>query len=77
MKCFSHTVPEEGSTNERRVFHLSVSPGHVQTDMGNASGRTAPLTVDVVAPQIAALAEKLDGELNGGFVDYKGTVLPY
>ena len=73
MKCFSHT------TSETNVAHLSVSPGHVQTDMGNANNRRAPLLVSEVAPKIARLAGAFmdDEEMNGAFVDFEGKVLPY
>jgi len=59
------------------VTFLSVSPGHVQTDMGNASGRTAPLTVDHVAERIAVLAQGLQREMSGNFVDFDGEQIPY
>jgi len=59
------------------VTFLSVSPGHVQTDMGNASGRTAPLTVDQVAKSIAQLTKKLEKKMSGNFVDFEGVEIPY
>jgi len=69
IKCFSLDIPE--------VTFLSVSPGHVQTDMGNASGRTAPLTVDQVAKSIAQLTKKLEKKMSGNFVDFEGVEIPY
>jgi len=69
IKCFSLDVPE--------VCFLAVSPGHVQTDMGNASGRTAPLTVEHVASSLAQLATKMNKKMSGSFVDYEGVEIPY
>jgi len=59
------------------VTFLSVSPGHVQTDMGNSSGRVAPLTVEHVAEKIARLAVKIDKGMSGRFVDFEGETIPY
>jgi len=69
IKCFSLSIPE--------VTFLSVSPGHVQTSMGNAAGRTAPLTVDIVAPQIMKLSQDVAKTESGNFVDYTGAHIPY
>jgi len=69
IKCFSLDIPE--------VTFLSVSPGHVQTDMGNASGRTAPLTVDTVASNIVNLAQSIDKKSSGCFLDHEGLEIPY
>jgi len=69
IKCFSLDIPE--------VTFLSVSPGHVQTDMGNASGRTAPLTVDTVASNIVNLARSIDKKSSGCFLDHEGLEIPY
>merc|ERR1719266_292673 len=69
IKCFSLDIPE--------VVFLSVSPGHVQTDMGNASGRTAPLTVDHVAERIGKLAGNATKEMTGQFLDFDGELIPY
>ena len=49
-----------------QVVFLAVSPGHVQTDMGNASGRVAPLTVDHVAERLVELAARADQSMSGG-----------
>merc|ERR1711997_1142043 len=62
IKCFSLDIPE--------VTFLAVSPGHVQTDMGNASGRTAPLTVDTVANNIVSLARNCNKKMSGNFLDH-------
>merc|ERR1712168_791680 len=69
IKCFSLDIPE--------VVFLSVSPGHVQTDMGNASGRTAPLTVEHVAERITRLAGGATKEMTGQFLDFDGHLIPY
>jgi len=69
MKCFALSIPE--------VTFLAVSPGHVQTDMGNASGRTAPLTTEEVADQIAQLSHRTEKAESGKFMDFKGEVIPY
>jgi len=69
IKCFSLDIPE--------VTFLAVSPGHVQTDMGNASGRTAPLTVDTVASNIVSLARTCDKNMSGTFLDHEGLEIPY
>jgi len=69
IKCFSLDIPE--------VVFLSVSPGHVQTDMGNASGRTAPLTVDHVAERITKLASNATKTMSGQFLDFDGELIPY
>ena len=49
----------------------------MQTDMGNASGRTAPLTVDQVAKSIAELTKRLEKKMSGTFVDFDGHEIPY
>jgi len=69
MKCFALSIPE--------VTFLAVSPGHVQTDMGNASGRTAPLTTEEVANQIAQLSHRTEKAESGKFMDFKGEIIPY
>jgi len=69
MKCFALSIPE--------VTFLAVSPGHVQTDMGNASGRTAPLTTEEVADQIAQLSHRTEKAESGKFMDFKGEIIPY
>merc|ERR1711953_530699 len=69
IKCFALSIPE--------VTFLSISPGHVQTDMGNASGRTAPLTVDTVASNIVSLARRITREESGKFMDFTGEHIPY
>merc|ERR1712013_674524 len=69
IKCFSLDIPE--------VTFLVVSPGHVQTDMGNASGRTAPLTVDTAASNIVSLARTCDKNMSGTFLDHEGLEIPY
>merc|ERR1712212_1152103 len=69
IKCFSLDIPD--------VVFLSVSPGHVQTDMGNASGRTAPLTVDHVAERITKLAGSATKAMTGQFLDFDGQLIPY
>jgi len=69
IKCLAVDIKE--------VTFLSISPGHVQTDMGNASGRTAPLTVAEVATKIRDLAVEATRNISGQFRDYEGTELPY
>merc|ERR1711962_1150692 len=69
IRCFALSEPE--------VSFLSVSPGHVQTDMGNASGRTAPLTVDTVASNIVSLARNCHKKMSGSFLDHEGLEIPY
>jgi len=69
IKCFALSIPE--------VTFLSISPGHVQTDMGNASGRTAPLTVDTVASELVKLSQRITREESGKFMDFTGEHIPY
>ena len=69
MKCFALSIPE--------VTFLAVSPGHVQTYMGNAAGRTAPLTTEEVANQIAKLSHRTAKAESGKFMDFKGEIIPY
>jgi len=69
VKCMALDIKE--------VTFLSVSPGHVQTDMGNSAGRTAPLTPDFVSDKIRELASSLETSMSGKFVDYEGEILPY
>ena len=85
IKCFSLDIPEVTKLEYSippltcclQVSFLAVSPGHVQTDMGNASGRTAPLTVDHVAKSIADLTKRMDKKMSGTFVDFEGLAIPY
>ena len=49
----------------------------MQTDMGNASGRTAPLTVEKVAKKITVLTQGLQKKMSGNFVDFQGEEIPY
>jgi NAD(P)-dependent dehydrogenase (short-subunit alcohol dehydrogenase family) len=69
VRCFSLSVPE--------ITFLSVSPGHVQTDMGNAAGRTAPLTVGQVSDKISDLCMNMKKENSGAFMDFTGENIPY
>ena len=73
IKCFSLDIPEvlapfthTSAVFSLQVVFLAVSPGHVQTDMGNASGRVAPLTVDHVAERLVGLAARADRSISGG-----------
>lgn len=72
VKCFSLIQDPQNL-----VYHLSVHPGHVQTDMGGSRGRKAPLQVEEVAPKIAHLVDYLNQDTNGQFVDFEAKILPY
>lgn len=69
IRCLALDIPE--------VTFLSVSPGHVQTDMGNSAGRSAPLSVEMVAVKIKELAISLTPAMTGGFRDYEGKEIPF
>merc|ERR1711973_79064 len=69
IKCFALSIPE--------ITFLSVSPGHVQTDLGNQSGRTAPLTVPEVSRQITDLSLRVPRTESGKFMDFTGETIPY
>lgn len=71
MRCFGGELREEGF-----VF-ISMSPGHVDTDMGSSGGRAAPLTVgQSVAGMLDTIAH-LAIDDNGKFFQHDGTELPW
>ena len=73
MRCFAGELGPEGFT------FISMSPGWVQTDMGNAGGRAPPLTVDQSIAGMLNVLEGLDlaGTDNGKFYQHDGVVLPW
>jgi len=58
------------------VDFLLVHPGWVQTDMGSAGGRSAPVSPGESAAGIVRLATE-DGRRSGVFVDWQGQEVPW
>jgi len=57
---------------------ISMSPGHVATDMGSAGGRKAPLTVDQsVSGMLRVIAGARREADNGKYLQYDGQVLDW
>eukprot|EP00658_Telonema_sp_P-2_P070193 TRINITY_DN59783_c0_g1_i1.p1 TRINITY_DN59783_c0_g1~~TRINITY_DN59783_c0_g1_i1.p1 ORF type:complete len:277 (+),score=60.40 TRINITY_DN59783_c0_g1_i1:3-833(+) len=71
MRTFAGELREEGF-----VF-VSMSPGHVDTDMGSAGGRKPPLTVDQSVGGMLEVIATLGEEDNGSFKQYDGQTLPW
>ena len=64
-------------SNEFYIVIMIMRNYQTQPLCAPASGRTAPLTVEIVAPLIAELAHRLDKSQSGGFVDYTGETIPF
>lgn len=71
MRCFGGELRGQGYT------FLSMSPGHVATDMGSAGGRKAPLTVEESVGGILKVLSHVSPEDNGKFLQYDGVELPW
>ena len=71
MRCFGGELRDEGFT------FISMSPGHVNTDMGAAGGRKPPLEVPESITGMLQVLEGLTREDNGRFLQYDGSELPW
>jgi NAD(P)-dependent dehydrogenase (short-subunit alcohol dehydrogenase family) len=71
LRCFGGELRDEGYT------FISMSPGHVATDMGSAGGRVAPLTVEQSIDGMIKVLEGATSEDNGKFLQYDGAELPW
>ena len=71
MRTFAAELAGEGFT------FISLSPGHVATDMGSAGGRAAPLTVEESVAAMMQVVARLAREQNGQFYDFDGKPLPW
>lgn len=62
-----------GELSQEGFLIVSMSPGHVATDMGSAGGRTPPLTVDEsVSGMLRVIASATPEKDNGKFLQYDG-----
>merc|ERR1719235_2006900 len=59
MRCFGGELRDQG------YIFVSMSPGHVATDMGSAGGRKAPLTVEESVSGILDVVRTLAADRNG------------
>ena len=66
-----------GELREQGFIFISMSPGHVASDMGSAGGRQAPLTVDQSVSGMLDVIAGLTKEDNGTFRQYDGATLPW
>ncbi|OXB58475.1 hypothetical protein ASZ78_009040 [Callipepla squamata] len=57
---------------EHSILCVGFHPGWVQTDMGNAAGYTAPLTVDVSVGGMLKVLSTLSEKDTGTFLDWEG-----
>jgi len=71
MRTFAGELRDQGFT------FVSMSPGHVATDMGSAGGRKPPLTVDQSVNGMLNVIANLTPEDNGTFRQYDGATLPW
>ena len=71
LRTFAAELSAEGFTC------VSLSPGHVATDMGSAGGRAAPLTVEESVGAMIKVVAGLAPEQNGQFFDFDGKQLPW
>jgi len=62
MRCFGGELRDEG------FVCISMSPGHVATDMGSAGGRLAALTVEQSISSMLDVISKLTQDDNGKYV---------
>lgn len=56
------------------IMAINMHPGWVKTDMG---GPKAPLEIEQSCSSMVNTILKLDGTLNGGFIQYDGKTLPW
>jgi len=71
LRCFGGELRDEGY-----VF-ISMSPGHVATDMGSAGGRKAPLMVEESINGILQVLAHATLDDNSKFLQYDGAELPW
>lgn len=71
LRCFGGELRDEGY-----VF-ISMSPGHVATDMGSAGGRKAPLTVEQSVGGVLKVLGHASSDDNGKFLQFDGVELPW
>jgi len=71
MRCFGGELRHEG------FLFISMSPGHVATDMGSAGGRAAPLTVEQSIAGMLDVIAHLTSEDNGKYLQYDHQELPW
>eukprot|EP00931_Biecheleriopsis_adriatica_P106269 TRINITY_DN80752_c0_g1_i1.p1 TRINITY_DN80752_c0_g1~~TRINITY_DN80752_c0_g1_i1.p1 ORF type:complete len:404 (+),score=67.36 TRINITY_DN80752_c0_g1_i1:36-1247(+) len=71
MRCFGGELKDAG------YIFVSMSPGHVQTDMGSSGGRSAPLSVEESVGGMMDVMRGLSSASNGCFLQYDNTVLPW
>ncbi|OXB76044.1 UNVERIFIED_CONTAM: hypothetical protein H355_000143, partial [Colinus virginianus] len=62
---------------EHGILCVAVHPGWVQTDMGNAGGHTAQLTVDASVGGMLKVLSSLSEKDTGTFLDWEGNKLPW
>jgi NAD(P)-dependent dehydrogenase (short-subunit alcohol dehydrogenase family)/mannose-6-phosphate isomerase-like protein (cupin superfamily) len=71
LRCFGGELRDEG------YIFISMSPGHVATDMGSAGGRIAPLTVEQSIDGMLNVLSHSTSDDNGKFLQYDGAELPW
>eukprot|EP00746_Dinoflagellata_sp_MGD_P032499 gnl/MRDRNA2_/MRDRNA2_177379_c0_seq1.p1 gnl/MRDRNA2_/MRDRNA2_177379_c0~~gnl/MRDRNA2_/MRDRNA2_177379_c0_seq1.p1 ORF type:complete len:284 (-),score=40.10 gnl/MRDRNA2_/MRDRNA2_177379_c0_seq1:52-873(-) len=71
MRTFASELAADG------FLVVAMSPGHVDTDMGSAGGRKAPLTCDESVSQMLQTLAKAQLKDNGAFLHYDGKVLDW
>merc|ERR1711934_1222734 len=71
MRCFAGELQDQG------YIFVSMSPGHVNTDMGAAGGRKAPLEVHESVKGMLDILAHLRRADNGRFLQYDGTELAW
>ncbi|XP_048814040.1 C-factor-like isoform X4 [Lagopus muta] len=62
---------------EHGILCIAFHPGWVQTDMGNAGGQMAPLTVDASVGGMLKVLSKLSEKDSGSFLDWEGNVVAW
>jgi NAD(P)-dependent dehydrogenase (short-subunit alcohol dehydrogenase family) len=71
MRCFGGELQEQG------FIFVSMSPGHVATDMGSSGGRSPPLTVEQSVGGMLGVIGRLGRQHNGRFLQFDGQELPW
>lgn len=66
-----------GELRDQGFVFISMSPGHVNTDMGSAGGRTAPLEVPESINGMLDVLQTVTENENGKFLQYNGEELPW
>lgn len=64
-------------TAKTELIVTAIHPGWVQTDMGNAGGRTATLTVEESVGKMIETLGKLSPDQSGSFLNLDGSKLPW